>query len=180
MSSPALPPLFRPLRLLALAPLLVTFPALHASPITYQMTFKSGSYTGTGALTLASQPDRSGTLDFTEATGQLQNLTFTAFGQTYNLSNDHSASAQFVNGQLSAINFDYGQSYGQPAESYTVEFANGFSLYDSSDRNDALVSGSYTVNSASPTPEPASLVLFATALVGGAVLVLRRNRAAQS
>lgn len=172
--------------------LLAAAPALHASTATYQMTFTSGSHTGTGILTLASQPASSGVISDTVANQQLQHLTFTVAGQTFDFSSDPSASVQFVNGQISKINF--GEVAGQAAASYTLVLANGFSLYGS-DLATPLVSGSFNVTpsfvpgdnatteppaAASPTPEPRTLLLVVTALAGGGFLLFRRARAARS
>ena len=174
-----------------LVALLAAAPALHASTITYQMTFTSGSHTGTGTLTLASQPASSGVTSDTVANQQLQHLTFTVAGQTFDFSSDPSASVQFINGQISKINF--GEVAGQAPASYTLVLSNGFSLYGS-DLANPLVSGSFEVTpafvagdtgateppSASPTPEPRTLILLVTALVAGGFLIFRRARAAHS
>ena len=174
-----------------LVALLAAGPTLHASPITYQMTFTSGGYTGTGALTLASEPSSSGTTSDTLANQQLQGLTFTVAGHTFDFSGDPSASVQFINGQITKINFS--QAAGQVPAPYTVEFADGFSLYGS-DLSHALVSGSFNVTpsfipddtgsteppTTSPTPEPGTLILLATALLGGGFLLFRRARQAHS
>jgi len=183
MLSLAPPSLHRSaLHLLTFALLLAGLPSLHASPITYQMTFTSGSYTGTGTLTLASQPSSSGLTSDTTANQQIKDLAFTVGDQTYNFSSDPSASVQFINGHISQINF--GQTAEVP-EAYTVAFANGFSLYETGSTQ-PLATGSYTfisdnamahTTTTSPTPEPRSLLLLATAaLVGGAVLIFRRTR----
>jgi hypothetical protein len=174
---------------LAIALLLAAaLPALHASPITYQMTFTSGGYTGSGTLTVDSAPASSGTTTYTLANQQLQGLTFTIGSHTFDFSADPSAAVEFVNGQISKMNFS--QAAGQTPASYTVEFANGFSLYGSN-LDQPLVSGSFdvtpsfddarsTASAASPTPEPGTLVLFATALLGGGFLLFRRFRHAHS
>ncbi len=173
----------------ALALLLAAVPALHASPITYQMTFTSGGYTGSGTLTLAGQPASSGVTTDTLGNQQLQQLTFSVGGHTFDFSSDPSASVQFVNGQISKINFS--QAAGQAPASYTVEFANGFSLYGSN-LDSPLVTGSFQVTpsfitdntgseaATSPTPEPGTLILLATALLGGGLLIFRRARQALS
>jgi hypothetical protein len=179
------------LRLFTLAALLAATPALHASTITYQMTFTSGGHTGTGTLTLASPPASSGVISDTIANQQLQQLTFTVANQTFDFSSDPSASVQFVNGQISKINF--GRAAGQAPANYTLLLSNGFSLYGS-DLSNPLVSGSFDVtpdiapndtpstepSAASPTPEPGTILLLATALLIGGFFVLRRNRQTQA
>jgi hypothetical protein len=171
--------------------LLAAAAALHASPITYQMTFISGGHTGTGTLMLASPPASSGVTSDTLANQQLQHLTFTVAGQTFDFSSDPSASVQFVNGQISKMSF--GQTAGQAPTSYTVEFSNGFILYGSN-LAQPLASGSFNVtpdfvsgnaasteSATSPTPEPGTLLLVVTALLGGGgFLLFRRRRAAHS
>jgi len=192
MSSLTLPSLCRPiLRLLAPALLFASATALYASSITYQMTFTSGAYTGSGTLTVASQPSNSGFTDDTVSGQQIQGLTFVVGDQTYDFSTDPSASAQFFNGQISKINF--GQVANEGPASYTIAFANGFSLYDR-DSAQPLATGAYTIapefasddanrrqaKSTSPTPEPRSLLLLSTALFGCGFLILRRKRATHS
>ena len=186
MSSRALH--FRPaLRLLALALAVVAFPAAHASAVTYQITLtsSSGIDSGTGTLTLASQPAATGTTTFTIANQQLQDLAFTIGDQSFYLSGDPDASVTFVNGQLAKINFV--QSVSHPPAHYTLEMSNGFIFYGN-DLGHPLSSGSFNAAPAiifpdettsatqsatsSPTPEPGTLLLLVTALLGGGGFLL--------
>ncbi len=181
-----------PLRLLALALPFLAVPAVHAGAVTYQVTLtsSSGTQTGTGTLTLASQPAATGITTYTIANQQLQDLAVTIDDQSFYLSGDPSASVTFVNGQLSNINFV--QSVSHPPTRYTLEMSNGFIFYGSN-FDHPLSSGSFnaapaiifpdeTTSSstesaaASPTPEPDSLFLLATAIVGAAYVLFRRRR----
>ncbi len=177
-------------RAASLFALLLAVPAVQASSITYQMTFTSGGHTGSGTLTLASQPASSGVTSDTLANQQLQHLTFTVANQTFDFSSDPSAAVQFINGQISKINF--GQAAGQAPGNYTLEFSNGFTLYGG-DLTHPLISGNVEVTpsslpgdtgstqaATSPTPEPRTLLLLATAFLGGGFLVFRRRRTALS
>jgi hypothetical protein len=183
------------LRLLALALPLIAVPAIHASAVTYQiaLTSSSGVDSGTGTLTLASQPAATGTSTYTIANQQLQNLAFTIDDQSFYLSGDPDASVTFVDGRLTKINFL--QSVSHPPSRYTLELSNGFIFYGNNfghplsfgsfNAAPAITFPDETISTpqsaaASPTPEPGSLFLLATALAAGVFFLFRRRRAAHS
>ena len=194
MSSRSLPSLRRPiLHLSALVLPLLTVPALRASTITYDVTLTptSGQYGGSGTLTLASAPATSGISTFSQANGQLQGLSFTIDNQTFSLAGDPSATVEFLNGQI--YNISFAQTVGSSPNRFTLDTSGVYAFYYDNDQAESAGSitadvspGSTDSNQfpnqqpASPTPEPSSLLLLATALFGGCFLIFRRRGTAQS
>ncbi len=177
---------------LPVAALLATAPALHADSMTYDVTLSPsyGVVGGTGTVTLASAPSSSGTTVFSAEKGQLQNLSFAIGDQTFNLAGDPDAWVQFTNGQLTQVNFL--QTVDHAPARYTLELFNGFEFYGN-DFGHPESYGSFSaapatlsqtpgrpLSAASSTPEPASLVLLATALLAGGFFLLRHKRAIES
>lgn len=190
--------------LAACALLCAAAPALHASSITYAVTLAptSGVQAGTGTITLAAPPPTTGTSTYSIANGQLQDLTFTIGDQTFFLSGDPAASVQFTDGQLTQINFI--ETVDHAPARYTLELSNGFQFYDTSFAH-PLSAGTLTAapalvlpgapgdlpdhvadftsdaaQSSSPTPEPGSLILLATAVLAGSFFLIRHRRALES
>jgi hypothetical protein len=194
MSSFPLPSLRRPVfRLLALIFLLVAVPVVHASTITYNVTLtpSSDGYGGSGTITLASSPAIAGISTFSQANGQLQNLTFTIDNQTFSLAGYPSATVEFLDGQL--YNISFAQTIGTSPNRFTLDTSGVYAFYynngqSESDGSIAATPADFPDESssteqstgASATPEPGSIILLATALLGGGFLVFRRARHSQS
>jgi hypothetical protein len=194
MSSFPLPSLRRPVfRLLALIFLLVAVPVVHASTITYNVTLtpSSDGYGGSGTITLASSPAIAGISTFSQANGQLQNLTFTIDNQTFSLAGYPSATVEFLDGQL--YNISFAQTIGTSPNRFTLDTSGVYAFYynngqSESDGSIAATPADLPDESsstpqpagASATPEPGSIILLATALLGGGSLVFRRARHSQS
>jgi PEP-CTERM motif len=193
MFPSTLPPVSRPfLRLFALALPFLALPALHASTITYDVTLTptSGPYGGSGTLTIASPPANSGISTFSQADGSLQGLSFTVDNQTFSLSGYPGATVEFLDGQL--YNIGFAQTVGASPNRFTLDTSGVYAFYYNNGQSESA--GSITASladtpsnpsssqppTASATPEPGTLILLATALIGGGFFVFRRARQAHS
>jgi hypothetical protein len=193
MFPSTLPPVSRPfLRLFAMALPFLALPALHASTISYDVTLTptSGPYGGSGTLTIASPPANSGISTFSQADGSLQGLSFTVDNQTFSLSGYPGATVEFLNGQL--YNIGFAQTVGASPNRFTLDTSGVYAFYYNNGQSESA--GSITASladtpsnpsssqppTASATPEPGTLILLATALIGGGFFVFRRARQAHS
>jgi hypothetical protein len=163
------------------AVLLILAPAaLHAAPITYNLTLTpdaGSAYGGTGSLTIDGAPASSGLSTYTVGSSNLLGLSFLVDGQTFSLAGATGTTlVQFLNGSIYDITFS--QTIGSSPNRFTLNSTGGYVFY----YND-LQSASYGTFTASPatnpapTPEPSSLLLLGTGLLGGAGSLYRRYAA---
>ena len=176
---PTRKPVFKVAFLTACAALLALFvPAtLHASPVTYDLTltpYAGFSIGGTGTLTIEGAPASSGISIYSAALGNLDDLSFTLAGQTFTLPGDGTAIVEFQNGSLWDITFS--QELGKGTNNrFALHTTSNYAIYYNNELN--LSAGTFTAtqaSAASPVPEPASLLLLTTGLLGGAALLHRR------
>ena len=159
------------------AVLTVLVPAtLHASPITYDVTLTPGAgslYGGTGTITLDSAPASAGLTDYTQANGKLIDLTFTVDGQNFTLGAATGTTlVRFLDGNLNDITF--AETIGTTPNRFTLDSTSGYAFYYDNGQAASYGTFSAAAGNTSPVPEPASLLLFTTGLLGGAATLYRR------
>lgn len=158
--------------------LTVLVPAtLHASPITYNLTLTPGAGStigGTGSFTIDGAPAATGNTTYSLALGNLNDLTFTLAGQTFNLAGDTNAFVVFQNGFL--YNITFAQELGTGTnDRYALHTTGNYAFYYNNEQS--LSAGTFTAAEVPGTPsvpEPASLLLLTTGLLGGAGMLYRR------
>ncbi len=147
---------------------LLQAPQAHADSVTYDLTLtpNSGSlYGGTGVLTLATAPSANGLTTYTEATG-LQGLTFTLDNQTFTLAGSTGTPlAEFLNGSIYDITF--ADQIGSNPYRFDLQTSGVYAFYYDNELSES--SGTFTAAAApnaSPVPEPSTLALFGTGVLG--------------
>jgi PEP-CTERM motif len=166
--------------LLLLCGLAVAPVAAHASPVTYDVVLNNvigNTGNGSGSFTIASSPNSLGN-SYSTANGGLTDMSFIIGGDTFDLHNAFSnilgnfGEVDFLLGNLVSVTYIGGDI------SKTVDFTlkSGLLLYTFNDFANGEHSSGYisaTVDP-SPVPEPTTLLLFGTGMLGLGVLASRK------
>jgi hypothetical protein len=158
---------------------------MHASSITYNfsLTPSSGSIGGTGSFTINAAPSSSATpgvaVDTTYQGASLDALVFNIGGETFTLAGDPTAEVvlQTLNGVVTLNDITFSEELnGGTNDRFSLHTTNPYQFSYNNEQTNATgyLTGLQLASSTSPVPEPASLALFATGLLGGAGSLYRR------
>jgi hypothetical protein len=155
---------------------LLLAPQAHADSVTYDLTLtpNQGSlYGGSGLLTLSTAPASSGLSTYTESTG-LEGLSFTLDGQTFTLAGGSGTPlVEFLNGSIYDITF--AEQIGTSPYRFDLQTSGVYAFYYNDELSES--SGTFTAavaSNTSPVPEPSTLALLGTGLLGAAGALRRK------
>ncbi len=163
---------------LGLFVLILTPLMAHASSITYDLTLTDVSnpaYSGTGSVTFNVVP----TQTYTNYSADVTALSFTINGQTFNLTDAGASLSAFEFSQLTPTatiwDITFADQIGTSPSRLALHSTAGYTYYyNNLQSSTSGTFGAATV--AAPTPEPSSLLLLGTGILGGAGVLRRRFR----
>jgi hypothetical protein len=165
--------------LLLLCGLAVAPVAAHASPVTYDIVLNNvigNTGNGTGSFTITNTPSLLPS-SYSTLNGGLTDLNFIIGGDTFNLDNavgnfgevdfllDHLVSVLYVGG-------DVDKTVDFVLQSNLLWY--NFTDLDSGKHSSGYITATVDPSAPAPTPEPATLLLFGTGMLGLGVLASRK------
>jgi PEP-CTERM motif len=159
---------------LAVAPV-----AAHASPVTYDVVLNSltgNTGNGSGSFTI-NNPPTAPVSDYNSADGSLINLSFIIGGDVFNLGNalNGYGEVDFLHGILTNVFYNGGDI----TKSVAFQLNSGLLLYsfndfDKGEHSTGYISATVDPSGNSPVPEPTTLLLFGTGMLGLGALASRK------
>ena len=155
--------------------------AAHASPVTYTVVLNNvigNTGNGSGSFTI-DNPPTAPVSDYNSAAGSLTDMSFTIGGDVFNLGNalNNYGEVDFLLGNLANV-FYVG---GDDTKSVNFELNSGllfytFNDFDNGEHSKGYISAAVDPSGPanSPVPEPATLLLFGTGMLGLGALASRK------